>query len=102
MGRRRDAMRDGSFADGVLPKRRVGLRRAYVRIADIVMAGSCLALLTPMLVLVAVTLKINSPGPFFVRQWRYGYRNRRILIHKFRTTFATGAEADLPTFVGTI
>ncbi len=86
-----------SFADGVISERRISFRRARIRIADMAAASLSLALLAPLLIVVVVILKINSPGPFLVRQWRHGYRNRPLLIRKFRTTFASGEKADFPT-----
>jgi hypothetical protein len=90
------------FADAVAPERRVGVRRICIRIADVAIAGLCLALLAPLLILVVVIVRINSPGSLLVRQWRYGYRNRPILIRKFRTTFTAGKEAVFPTLVSTL
>jgi lipopolysaccharide/colanic/teichoic acid biosynthesis glycosyltransferase len=90
------------FADAVAPERRVGVRRICIRIADIAIAGLCLALLAPLLILVVIIVRFNSPGSLLVRQWRYGYRNRPIFIRKFRTTFAAGKEAVFLTLVSTL
>lgn len=55
------------------------------RIEDLVL-GSVIVLLTaiPMLV-VAIVIKVSSPGPVFFRQWRYGLCGKKIRILKFRT-----------------
>jgi polysaccharide biosynthesis protein PslA len=55
------------------------------RLFDIVMAGGALAFLTPLLLAVAVTIRLTSPGPVLFFQYRYGYRNRRFKIYKFRS-----------------
>jgi exopolysaccharide biosynthesis polyprenyl glycosylphosphotransferase len=55
------------------------------RIFDVACAGLALLLLMPLLVGVAVAIKLTSPGPVFFTQDRYGYRNRRFRIYKFRT-----------------
>jgi len=42
-------------------------------------------LLSPLLLAIAVAIKLTSPGPVFFTQYRYGHRNRRFRIYKFRT-----------------
>jgi lipopolysaccharide/colanic/teichoic acid biosynthesis glycosyltransferase len=37
---------------------------------------------------IALAVKVTSPGPISFRQKRYGYRNRRFWIYKFRTMYA--------------
>jgi Undecaprenyl-phosphate glucose phosphotransferase len=44
-----------------------------------------LLLLAPLLALIALAIKLESPGPVFFRQRRYGYNNRVFHIFKFRT-----------------
>ncbi len=39
----------------------------------------------PLFAIVAVAIKLNSPGPVFFRQRRYGQNNRVFRIYKFRT-----------------
>jgi putative colanic acid biosysnthesis UDP-glucose lipid carrier transferase len=55
------------------------------RIEDLVL-GSMIVMLTalPMLV-IAIAIKVSSPGPVFFRQWRYGLCGKKIRILKFRT-----------------
>ena len=62
--------------------------------------GACLALLllAPLMALVALWIKVDSPGPVFFRQHRVGRRGVPFMIHKFRT-MRTGAEG-LPLTVG--
>jgi exopolysaccharide biosynthesis polyprenyl glycosylphosphotransferase len=55
------------------------------RIFDVTVAGLALAILAPFLLGVAIAIKLTSPGPVFFTQDRYGYRNRRFRIYKFRT-----------------
>ncbi len=58
---------------------------ASKRAFDIVAASIGLCLAAPLLTTVAIAIKVTSPGPIFFRQKRYGYRNRRFWIYKFRT-----------------
>jgi lipopolysaccharide/colanic/teichoic acid biosynthesis glycosyltransferase len=55
------------------------------RVFDIVMALAGLVLLFPLLFLVVVLVKADSPGPIFFRQERMGRGFRPFLIYKFRT-----------------
>jgi lipopolysaccharide/colanic/teichoic acid biosynthesis glycosyltransferase len=48
-------------------------------------AGFGLLLLTPVLLLIAAWVKLDSPGPVFYRQERVGRFGRTFRIHKFRT-----------------
>ncbi|MEW6206327.1 MAG: sugar transferase [Pseudomonadota bacterium] len=55
------------------------------RIFDIALASAGLLLLGPVLLLVALLIKRNSPGPVFFRQERIGRHGKPFHIHKFRT-----------------
>jgi lipopolysaccharide/colanic/teichoic acid biosynthesis glycosyltransferase len=55
------------------------------RLFDLVMAVLGLMLLFPVLLLVALLIKLDSPGPIFFRQERIGKQLRPFVIYKFRT-----------------
>lgn len=55
------------------------------RAFDICCALLGLALLAPLLLVLALWIKLDSPGPVFFRQQRVGRQGRPFLIHKFRT-----------------
>jgi Undecaprenyl-phosphate glucose phosphotransferase len=42
-------------------------------------------LFTPLMLLIAIAIKLDSPGPVFFRQDRYGFVNKVFRIWKFRT-----------------
>jgi lipopolysaccharide/colanic/teichoic acid biosynthesis glycosyltransferase len=63
------------------------LKRAF----DILFSALVLLVIAPMLLAVALWVKLDSPGPVFFRQRRVGLRGRKFLIYKFRT-MATDAE----------
>ncbi len=52
---------------------------------DRLLAGGLLLLFAPLLALVALAIKIDSPGPVFFRQKRYGFNNDLFQCWKFRT-----------------
>lgn len=58
---------------------------AWKRAMDIVGALSGLLLLSPLLLLIAVLIKIVSPGPVVFSQVRVGYRGKPFRLWKFRT-----------------
>lgn len=55
------------------------------RLFDLLCAGIGLLLLSPLLAVVAVWVKLDSPGPVMFRQERVGRFGRTFRIHKFRT-----------------
>ncbi|MCK6427062.1 MAG: sugar transferase [Burkholderiaceae bacterium] len=55
------------------------------RLLDLLGAGLGLVLLAPLLLLVALAIRLDSPGPVFYRQRRVGRGGREFRIHKFRT-----------------
>ena len=55
------------------------------RLFDIVASGLGLLILSPLFLIVAVWIKLDSPGPVFFRQVRVGRFNKDFRIFKFRT-----------------
>ena len=62
-------------------------RRALKRALDFVAASLALLLLAPLFISIAAAIKLTSRGPVFFSQRRYGYRNHRFRIYKFRTMY---------------
>jgi Undecaprenyl-phosphate glucose phosphotransferase len=59
--------------------------RALKRLVDIVLGVSGIVLLMPMFVIIAIAIKLDSPGAALFRQTRCGFNSRRFKIFKFRT-----------------
>jgi len=55
------------------------------RICDIVIALVALIILSPVVLIVSILMKINSPGPIFFLQERVGKDFKKFKIIKFRT-----------------
>ncbi|MBW4698330.1 MAG: sugar transferase [Aphanocapsa lilacina HA4352-LM1] len=55
------------------------------RLLDLTGAAAGLLLLFPVFLLIAVLIKLDSPGPVFFRQVRMGLGERRFRVWKFRT-----------------
>ncbi len=65
-------------------RRRI-LTMALKRVLDFVLAAVGLVLLFPVMVIVAILIKLDSPGPVFYRQMRVGLRGQPYMIWKFRS-----------------
>jgi lipopolysaccharide/colanic/teichoic acid biosynthesis glycosyltransferase len=55
------------------------------RLLDLLVAGAAVVLLSPLLVLIAALIRLDSPGPVFFRQQRLGLGGKPFRIWKFRT-----------------
>jgi lipopolysaccharide/colanic/teichoic acid biosynthesis glycosyltransferase len=63
------------------------IERCVKRGFDIVAAAAALILISLPLLVIAVAIKLDSPGPVFYRVRRVGYRGRPFLMLKFRKMF---------------
>ena len=63
----------------------VAAKRAF----DLVAASVLLLLLAPVLVLIALLIRLDSPGPVLFLQRRYGFNQQAFRIFKFRTMTTT-------------
>lgn len=63
----------------------IGLNAVLKRGSDIVFALLFLALTSPLLLGVALAVKLGSPGPVIFRQRRYGLDGGEIIVYKFRS-----------------
>lgn len=65
------------------------------RLIDIVISSLALLMLSPVYLIIAISVRHSSPGPVIYRQERLGVHRHPFLIYKFRTML-TDAEADGP------
>ncbi|MFY9761941.1 MAG: undecaprenyl-phosphate glucose phosphotransferase [Xanthobacteraceae bacterium] len=66
------------------------------RVFDLVFASLALIALTPLLVAVAILIKLDGPGPIFFVQRRYGFNQQPFRIIKFRTMRVSEDGAIMP------
>ena len=59
---------------------------------DHVVGAVVLLLALPMMALVALAIKLDSPGPVLFRQKRFGFNNERIDVFKFRSLYHDQAD----------
>ena len=67
----------------ILKKKRVSL--FFKRAFDLVVSLIALVILSPVYLILAIAIKIDSPGPVFYRQERVTQYGKSFRIHKFRT-----------------
>ena len=80
-------------------KRRRG-RLALKRVMDIAISGAALCVLWPVLLLIALAIVIDDPGPVFYRQVRVGRGGKEFRIFKFRTMVVDADKKGLQITVG--
>lgn len=70
------------------------------RLFDIVASGCGLLVLSPVFLVVAIWIKLDSRGPVFYRQVRVGYKNKDFRIFKFRSMRIGSDKGSLVTIGG--
>lgn len=70
----------------------------FKRIMDLVVAGLGVLIVWPILLLIALGIKLDSPGPIVFRQQRIGWHGKTFTILKFRTMYV-GAEKRIEVIV---
>ncbi|MFJ6023831.1 exopolysaccharide biosynthesis polyprenyl glycosylphosphotransferase [Brevundimonas sp. NPDC092305] len=69
-------------------------RRAYnKRLQDLVLGLTAGVLLAPVMAVIAVAIRLDSPGPIFFRQRRHGFNHEEIVVWKFRSMRQETADA---------
>jgi len=68
-------------------------------VEDRVLAAFFLFMLSPLLLLVAIAIKLDSKGPVFFKQRRYGFNNELVEVYKFRTLKHESADANASKLV---
>lgn len=66
-----------------------GFNGLIKRLADLVFSISILTLISPLLLIIAIGVKLSSPGPIIFKQRRYGLDGQEILVYKFRSMTVT-------------
>lgn len=73
----------------------LGLRqRAFKRALDISVSMGALLVLLPLLICIAIAIRLDSPGPVLFRQMRVGRGNRLFQVLKFRTMHRQTSDPD--------
>lgn len=78
----KDVLSPGNI-DEILSKRKIQL--VIKRLFDIVVSFIGLLILSPIFLVIAIIIKLDSKGPIFFRQVRVGKNGKKFKIFKFRT-----------------
>lgn len=76
-----------------------GWKRVMKEAEDFILGALLLLLFLPLLCLIAAAVKLDSRGPVFFRQKRYGYNNRLIGVYKFRSMYHEKTDHNADTLV---
>ena len=76
---------------GLMPEWQLHIKR----VVDVVLAFLFLVLLSPLLIYIALRVRLSSKGPIFFEQERVGYRGKTFRMYKFRSMY-THAEENGP------
>ena len=71
-------------------------RTFFKRLLDIILSGCAIVILSPLLLIIAVAIKIDDPGPVLFRQKRVGIHKTHFSIMKF-LTMKMDTPKDTPT-----
>lgn len=66
---------------------------------DKIIATVALIALAPVMALIAIAIKLDSPGPVLFRQKRYGFNNELIEVFKFRSMYTDRCDATASKLV---
>jgi lipopolysaccharide/colanic/teichoic acid biosynthesis glycosyltransferase len=82
----------------------VGISQRKHRIFDCAAAILGAMLFAPIILIVTIAIRLDSPGPIFIRELRFGHRNRAIQVFKFRlaSDHSVGGPGVRSTRVGRI
>ncbi|GAB4557110.1 MAG: sugar transferase [Anaerolineae bacterium] len=69
------------------------------RLMDILISATGLILLSPLMLIIAIAIKLDSPGPILFRQVRVGRNGREFICYKFRS-MVVGAEEQQAQLAG--
>jgi putative colanic acid biosynthesis UDP-glucose lipid carrier transferase len=73
-----------------------GTNSLVKRVSDVVLASIILVLITPALLLIAIGVKLSSPGPVIFKQRRNGLAGEEIEVWKFRSMTTMDDGPDVP------
>jgi exopolysaccharide biosynthesis polyprenyl glycosylphosphotransferase len=69
-----------------------GWGRVFKRLLDLAIVIPAIIILSPLYLILAITVKLSSPGPVIYREERVGQDGRRFFVGKFRSMYANWRE----------
>ena len=77
-----------------------GLKGVAKSFVDKVIGTILIAISTPVTLVIAIAVKIDSRGPLLSKTICYGLNKRRIVVHRFRTVYVDNIDADADKMAG--
>ena len=74
--------------------------RGFKRIVDILISIPALVLLSPLMLIIAIVIKLTSPGRAMFKQERAGLHGRPFTMYKFRSMYIASEEDSGPIWAG--
>jgi len=81
----REQLANASAASGLIVERSRPVQDLLKRAMDILLGGGALLVLSPLFLVIALLVRIDSPGPALFKQERLGKGMKPFTIYKFRT-----------------
>ncbi len=69
---------------------------SYRRAVDLLVAGAAALLLAPLMLVIAIAIRVETPGPALFCQTRIGQGGRRFRMYKFRKFHADAGQGGSP------
>lgn len=69
----------------IIDTRLTGVNTLLKRVEDVCFSAMILVLISPVLLSIAIAIKLTSKGPVLFKQTRYGLNGKPILVYKFRS-----------------
>lgn len=76
-----------------------GWRQVVKFLEDRIIAGLIFLMILPVMAVIAILIKLDSPGPVLFTQNRYGFNNKLIKVYKFRSMYSDKADANAEKLV---
>ncbi len=77
-----------------------GWGRIIKRIFDVIFSSLFIIVFSPIYLLIAFIIKLDSPGQIIYKDYRYGYREKRFVFYKFRSVKADLCDGEFGTEKG--
>jgi lipopolysaccharide/colanic/teichoic acid biosynthesis glycosyltransferase len=75
------------------------LERGVKRLLDVLFSGISLIIISPFILLIAILIKFDSPGPVFYRHVRIGKDGKPFHLYKFRSMIAGSDDSDYSEYI---
>jgi len=77
-----------------------GWGRIIKRTFDIIFSLLFVIVFSPLYLIIALAIKLNSPGPIIYKDYRYGYRRKKFVFYKFRSMRSDLCDGEFGTKEG--